>query len=875
MMKIFRISTLLMIVCILKLSIAGADEENILSIAIDENYPPYSLINIEGSPAGMWVDIWKLWSQKTGQKINFQPYIWQDTLTALKQGAVDIHFGLFRNKSRAQWINFSQPFYENGTALFYATKIDIPPTMKDLFGKLVGVVRGSYQENWLRENYANIKIVSKNNEESLIYALKDNRIYAFIGEEPTTNALLSKLGFRSDITKSGETLFRNMVFAGVLKNKIELLNLINSGFKKISRKELHTIEAHWIDNPADQYFHGPQVNLQLTQPEKIWLKEHKTIRVSGPKAFPPFHYFEEDGTLKGISWDFIQLIMGTLGVQMELLINLPWSEVLEKAQKHELDLISVAAKTAGREAYLEYTQPYLSFPLVIVSRKDAQFIGGLEDLHGKKVALVRKISTYDWLMRDRINIIPQFVDSPLNALKAVSFDQADASIGNLATVSYLIENNGLANLKVAAATTYGNYDLYFAVRKDWPEFVTILNKVLNTMELDHRQNIIRKWIKITTDDDAQQPIIFTEAEKAWLADHTTLRVANEDDWPPFDFSVAGKAHGISMDYINLIAAKIGFKLEFINGFTWAELQEKAKNKELEILTSIVKTPERQINFLFTDPYIESPSVILTLKDNYSIRKLKDLFGKPVAVIKGYYIEEYLRNTYPDIKSVHVDNILDGIKAVSYGKVDAFIGSLIVINYERNRALIPNLKIVGESGVEDIDATNLRFAVHKDSALLRDILQKGVEAVTPEEKLKIQTKWAIISKKQPTQATQPLIGLTTVERTWLRSHPKIRVHNETNWPPFDFFEDGQPKGLSIDYMNLLAEKIGIQITYITSPSWSELLNMAKNKKLDVMLNIVKTEDRQKFLLFTQPYALNPNVIASTKENKYEKRRLSEH
>ena len=70
------------------------------------------------------------------------------------------------------------------------------------------------------------------------------------------------------------------------------------------------------------------------------------------------------------------------------------------------------------------------------------------------------------------------------------------------------------------------------------------------------------------------------------------------------------------------------------------------------------------------------------------------------------------------------------------------------------------------------------------------------------------------------------------------------------------------------MDLVAEKLGIKVEYVTGPSWNEFLVMVKRKELDVMLNIVKTEDRQKYLLYTEPYVKNPNVIVSSQENPYE-------
>ena len=238
----------------------------------------------------------------------------------------------------------------------------------------------------------------------------------------------------------------------------------------------------------------PQI--PLTPEEATWLGEHKIIRVAGPKAFPPFHYYEKDGTVKGIASDYIKFIMELLGVQIVIERSLPWPEVLRKARQKKIDVISCAAKTAERESYLSFSNPYLTFPLVIVSRRDGPFISGIDDLHGVKVALTKKVSTYEWLKRDKIDVIPYFVKTPLKGLKAVSVGLADACIGNLAAVSYMIEKNGLANLKIAAPTDYGSYNLYIAVRKDWPQLVSIINKALSAMTPEQHAVIRNKLLPV-------------------------------------------------------------------------------------------------------------------------------------------------------------------------------------------------------------------------------------------------------------------------------------------------------------------------------------------------------------------------------------------
>ena len=106
-----------------------------------------------------------------------------------------------------------------------------------------------------------------------------------------------------------------------------------------------------------------------------------------------------------------------------------------------------------------------------------------------------------------------------------------------------------------------------------------------------------------------------------------------------------------------------------------------------------------------------------------------------------------------------------------------------------------------------------------------------------------------------------VTLTPQESEYLKTHPVIKVHNEKSWAPFNFNENDTPKGLSIDFMNLVAQKTGLKVEYVTGTNWNDFLEMMKNGSLDVMLNIVKNDEREKFLSFTNPYQLVPHCIVA--------------
>ncbi|MBF0201812.1 MAG: transporter substrate-binding domain-containing protein [Desulfamplus sp.] len=248
--------------------------------------------------------------------------------------------------------------------------------------------------------------------------------------------------------------------------------------------------------PAPDVFKSMSDLLKLTVEEKIWLNRIDTITIGGPLNFPPFHFFESDSELNGISADYISAIMDMLGIKVAVRKNIPWQQLLDETRAGQVDLIPCIAKNSEREEFLIFSEPYLSFPLVIITRRDAPFMSGISDIQGRRLAVVKKNITISLLENDGIDFIAHHVPSTLDALRAVSFGSADLNIENLATFTYFVRKYGLTNLKVAAPTPYGNYNLHMAVRKDIPELASIINKAIAAMPQDTHNNIRNRWLGV-------------------------------------------------------------------------------------------------------------------------------------------------------------------------------------------------------------------------------------------------------------------------------------------------------------------------------------------------------------------------------------------
>jgi two-component system sensor histidine kinase EvgS len=119
--------------------------------------------------------------------------------------------------------------------------------------------------------------------------------------------------------------------------------------------------------------------LELTPEEEAWLKKHPIIQLGADPDFAPYCFANEKGEYSGISADFIQIISERLGIVMEMVPGLKWVGILDRVKNHTLDVITPARKTSDRETYLNFTQPYIPTPLIIITRSEDTDIKSRDD----------------------------------------------------------------------------------------------------------------------------------------------------------------------------------------------------------------------------------------------------------------------------------------------------------------------------------------------------------------------------------------------------------------------------------------------------------------------------------------------------------------
>lgn len=250
----------------------------------------------------------------------------------------------------------------------------------------------------------------------------------------------------------------------------------------------------------------------FTEEERQWLTAHQRIRLGVGVSFPPYQWVEQNKNeyvFKGIVTDYIKILENRLNVKMEVVFGLSFNQALELGKNKEIDLFPCLAQTPERSEFLIFTDPYISYPSVIITKEDAPFIGGIKDLSQKKVSLVRNQFIYSLLKNnyDHLNLHIIETENAEEDLQAVSFGRADACLMDLGVASYFIQKLRISNLKIAAPTELDNIKLTMGIRDDWPILQSIIQKTLNTISSEEKDAINQRWIKFKYEPGVAHNII--------------------------------------------------------------------------------------------------------------------------------------------------------------------------------------------------------------------------------------------------------------------------------------------------------------------------------------------------------------------------------
>ncbi|HEY9080291.1 PAS domain S-box protein [Magnetovibrio sp.] len=484
--------------------------------------------------------------------------------------------------------------------------------------------------------------------------------------------------------------------------------------------------------------------VSLTSEEVQWIQDHKKISVGIMSDWPPFNKVDSSGQSHGISAEIIAAVGDRVGLQIELVPGV-WKDIYPQLVERKLDALMDVTPKPAREPLMNFTDEYLSIPHAIIAQNNAAQLNTEADLAGLTVALEKGFGNVRWFRENHPDVTIVEYPTTRDCLEAVAQGKADAYVGNRAVATYIMKQEVMHNLTVHGRLTRAPTILAIGVRKDVPLLQSILQKGLAEVETTAKQDILARWTGIGGGSGTEAKVKLTPTERAWLQQNPTITVANEMDWPPFDYVDGGVPQGLSVDVMNLIAQKTGLRVKYVNGYSWAELLERFNRGDILVLPALYWTDERAKTIDYTKAYAVTPSVLALHNDHADLNTLDALKGHKIGVVKGFATADLLAQRYPDLELVEVGNVLDGLQRVSVGSIDAFFGSLGVISFTLDTNVVPNIKLSLDPGLKTNNETELRMGVLKTTPDLYRILQKGLDAITSAELRSLRKRWLPIAE----------------------------------------------------------------------------------------------------------------------------------
>ena len=383
----------------------------------------------------------------------------------------------------------------------------------------------------------------------------------------------------------------------------------------------------------------------------------------------------------------------------------------------------------GKEqgAYLLFSNAIMAEQFIVIVRAGNPLgLHSPQDLTGKRLTTLSMSNTPE--IKKMIQSLSDAKISYKNTIRemihAVISNEADCAVFGRNILS-IAQQMGVLNY-IDLAFPIGNpFYTNIATRKDRPELNSIINKALQSFSPKTLTALQSRWIiPLNYKDQTGPAIALTAKEKQFLKDHPVIRAHNEQNWKPLNFYRDGQPQGYVIDLLNLLAEKLGIKIEYVSGPTWDEFIDMLKSREIDLIGNLVETKERQRFALFVRQPVNEDLPGLACRKDLPIKSIEALSGKTVAVAKGFWHEEVLHKYDPSIKLYQGKDTLDCLKAVSYGKADAAIDTGSVIHDLLLNHGITNLTITGDATLPGADTFYDRIGVRNDWPLLVNILEKA-------------------------------------------------------------------------------------------------------------------------------------------------------
>jgi len=349
----------------------------------------------------------------------------------------------------------------------------------------------------------------------------------------------------------------------------------------------------------------------------------------------------------------------------------------------------------------------------------------------------------------------------------------------------------------------------------------------------------------------------------WVGEQESLRVGVRADQVPLVFDTGnGHLAGTYIDYLALLSSKLVLSIEPLVISRDASAEAVLDQPAIDaLLTTRVPGTPVPAGKRFTSPLMSLTYGLFVSAGDAAIRSLADLEDGRIAVIEGDPNQYSMLDSVESFTPVPVQSLSEAVSHVLSGQADAFLGPVPVVSDYLQSAMING---IGLSVLLDQKSVDVVFQVDESNGPVFRVLNQTVEAISHNEHRVIRQSWLQVDLSELEQSG---VELSASDVDWLRRHPELKVAYRSDWPPFEYAQDGRATGLVPDLVARLENQLGVRFDNTILESRVVAEQALISKEVDILPGLSRTPRTEESFLFTRAYVNVPIALAIRDDGRF--------
>ena len=246
-------------------------------------------------------------------------------------------------------------------------------------------------------------------------------------------------------------------------------------------------------------------SLALTAEEQQYLLHKRYLSMCVDPDNLPYEKLSK-GQHIGIVADYMHLFAQKINIPIVVVPALTQQQSIKLGKQRKCDIFSLLMATPERKEYLDFTEAYLSFPLVVAVAFQQDFIANIDEILNKKLGIEKGVVYIEQLRLLYPGLRLEEVESMTEGLNKVSRKQLYGMIASLPDISYAFQTGYIGELKIAGKLTQHSA-MGVATRNDEPLLVGIFNKAIAQLSEQEQYRITNHWIAIKYESRGDNSIL--------------------------------------------------------------------------------------------------------------------------------------------------------------------------------------------------------------------------------------------------------------------------------------------------------------------------------------------------------------------------------